>query len=151
MLQTEHRRCILIVEDDPALAEGLARALKTEDREIQSCGRLREARRILEGKQPEWIPNYGVASIKISPNCIARKLDPKTGYPAESDLASATVLCREGERADALSTVCFLYGKEGALALIESLPDTEALLITASGEVVCTSGLGAEGIPVTIR
>lgn len=78
-------------------------------------------------------------------------LDPKTGYPAESDLASATVLCREGERADALSTVCFLYGKEGALALIESLPDTEALLITASGEVVCTSGLGAEGIPVTIR
>lgn len=78
-------------------------------------------------------------------------LDPETGYPAESDLASATVICRDGEKADCLSTVCFLYGQEAALALIESLPDTEALLITRSGEAVCTSGLGDGGIPVTLR
>ncbi len=39
---------------------------------------------VLEGKQPEWIPNYGIASIKVSPNCIARKLDPKTGYMVDA-------------------------------------------------------------------
>ncbi|MGI6269796.1 MAG: FAD:protein FMN transferase [Candidatus Howiella sp.] len=78
-------------------------------------------------------------------------LDPTTGYPAESDLASATVICPDGETADVLSTVCFLYGREGALALIESLPDAEALLVTTSGEVVCTSGLGPGGIPVTVK
>lgn len=39
---------------------------------------------VLEGRQPEWIPNYGVASIKVSPNCIARKLDPATGYMVDA-------------------------------------------------------------------
>ena len=44
---------ILIIEDDAVLAEGLARALKTEDRVIQTCGKLREARRQLEEAQPD--------------------------------------------------------------------------------------------------
>lgn len=44
---------ILIIEDDAVLAEGLARALKTEDRVIQTCGKLREARRRLEEAQPD--------------------------------------------------------------------------------------------------
>ena len=44
---------ILIVEDDGVLAEGLKRALKTEEREIKICGRLKEARRILEDGLPD--------------------------------------------------------------------------------------------------
>lgn len=44
---------ILIVEDDGVLAQGLKRALKTEDREIKVCGKLREARGILRDGLPD--------------------------------------------------------------------------------------------------
>ena len=44
---------ILIVEDDGVLAQGLKRALKTEDREIKICGKLREARGILRDGLPD--------------------------------------------------------------------------------------------------
>ena len=44
---------ILIVEDDGVLAQGLKRALKTEDREIKICGKLREAREILRDGLPD--------------------------------------------------------------------------------------------------
>ena len=44
---------ILIVEDDGVLAQGLKRALKTEDREIKICGKPREARGILRDGLPD--------------------------------------------------------------------------------------------------
>ena len=44
---------ILIVEDDGVLAQGLKRALKTEDREIKIFGKLREAREILRDGLPD--------------------------------------------------------------------------------------------------
>ena len=44
---------LLIVEDDKALAQGLARALKTQDREIKCVAKIREARQILKEEQPD--------------------------------------------------------------------------------------------------
>ena len=44
---------ILIVEDDGVLAQGLKRALKTEEREIKICGKLREVREILRDGLPD--------------------------------------------------------------------------------------------------
>ena len=46
---------ILIIEDDAALASGLCRALTSEDRTLQSCGKIREARRILREAQPDLV------------------------------------------------------------------------------------------------
>ena len=46
---------ILIIEDDAALASGLCRALKREDRTLQSCGKIREARRFLREAQPDLV------------------------------------------------------------------------------------------------
>ena len=68
-------------------------------------------------------------------------LDPRTGYPAETDLLSATVVADSGALADAFSTTLFLLGEEQALALTESRSDLEAILVTRDGRVVVTAGL----------
>lgn len=46
-------------------------------------------------------------------------LDAKTGYPAESDLISVTIVCNNGLLSDALSTACFVLGSEKGKALAE--------------------------------
>ncbi len=45
-------------------------------------------------------------------------LDATTGYPAESDLISVTVVAESGILSDALSTACFLLGKEKGAELL---------------------------------
>lgn len=65
-------------------------------------------------------------------------LDPKTGYPAESGLVSATVVCENGVWADALATACCVLGADGAFALRERLAgdiDFDLILVTDDGAV----------------
>lgn len=68
-------------------------------------------------------------------------LDPRTGYPGETDLLSVTVVAAQGGQADAFSTALFLLGEEAALARVEADPALEAVLVTADGRVVVTAGL----------
>ena len=68
-------------------------------------------------------------------------LDPKTGRPANSGLLSATVMATDGAYADALSTACFVLGREGALALWQEVGNFELILVEEDGNVVCTQGL----------
>ncbi len=67
-------------------------------------------------------------------------LNPKTGFPAR-DIISATVICKDPVKADAWSTALFVMEPDKALNIIESTHDLEAVLITAKGEVLCSSGL----------
>ena len=46
-------------------------------------------------------------------------LDATTGYPAETDTISVTVVCDSGMLADALSTACFILGKEKSEPILE--------------------------------
>ena len=61
-------------------------------------------------------------------------LDPKTGCPAQSGLASVTVTGPDGLLCDALSTACFVLGEDGAKDLMEFYPDYGILLISGSGQ-----------------
>lgn len=68
-------------------------------------------------------------------------LDPRTGYPADTDLNSATIISDASVDGDALSTTCMLLGLDKGAALIEGLPDTEAIFITKDNVPHYTSGI----------
>lgn len=73
-------------------------------------------------------------------------LDPSTGYPAASDLASASVVGADGAQCDALSTACFVLGLDGALDLWRAAAaDGDAafdlVLIASDGRTFVTDGI----------
>lgn len=67
-------------------------------------------------------------------------IDPRTGYPVQHNLLSATVVAENCMRADALATACMVMGTEEALDLIERA-DAKCYLIigTEKGMEVVTS------------
>ena len=56
-------------------------------------------------------------------------IDPKTGYPVEHNVLSATVLAENSVWADALASICMVMGMEKSLPLIESIDGVEAYYI----------------------
>lgn len=73
-------------------------------------------------------------------------IDPSTGYPADSDLVSVTVVSAWGMLADGLSTSCYVLGLEGSIELWReygSEPGGEfgLILMTADGVVYVTEDL----------
>jgi thiamine biosynthesis lipoprotein len=76
-------------------------------------------------------------------------IDPKTGMPARG-LISATILAPTAMEADALSTAVFVLGEQRGLALIESLPNVEGILVTEDGRIVTSSGLKDMNFPTEL-
>ena len=69
-------------------------------------------------------------------------LDPRTGFPAETDLLSATVVAQSSLDADGYTTALIMMGADRALAFAEQHPALEAVLVTTEGDVLATSGIG---------
>jgi thiamine biosynthesis lipoprotein len=55
-------------------------------------------------------------------------IDPRTGYPVEGGIASASVIAPTCMMADALATALMVTGTDG-ISLIEQLDNVEALLV----------------------
>lgn len=73
----------------------------------------------------------------------AHIVDPRTGRSAVTDLVAVTVVAPRLTWADCWATAAFAMGSREGLAWLETLPDVEALLITAGDEVRCTGGLAS--------
>ncbi|MFI1565910.1 FAD:protein FMN transferase [Streptomyces sp. NPDC020490] len=73
----------------------------------------------------------------------AHIVDPRTGRSAVTDLVAVTVVAPCLTWADCWATAAFAMGSREGLRWLESLPDVEALLITAGDEVRCTGGLAS--------
>lgn len=59
-------------------------------------------------------------------------IDPRTGYPVQHDLLSATVIAPTAEQADALATYCMVIGMDEAREFIEA-NGLKAYLISSDG------------------
>jgi thiamine biosynthesis lipoprotein len=82
-------------------------------------------------------------------------LDPSTGYPADSDLLSVTVVSQDGTLADALSTALFVKGLQGALDFWRAnSQDFDLILVTeaelyVTGDLSVSSQLDIQRVEVT--
>jgi thiamine biosynthesis lipoprotein len=61
----------------------------------------------------------------------AHTINPKTGYPVEHNLLSATVIAPTCMQADAYATAFMVLGVDSSLALCNRIPDMECYLISA--------------------
>jgi thiamine biosynthesis lipoprotein len=65
-------------------------------------------------------------------------LDPRTGYPVQTDVVSASVYARASIDGDGYTKPLFMMERDDALAFVESHEGIEALLIAADGNIFTT-------------
>lgn len=63
-------------------------------------------------------------------------IDPKTGYPADSGLVSATVVARDALTADILATSLIVLGREKGAELLAHFPGVHAKVIDNQGQLI---------------
>jgi FAD:protein FMN transferase len=81
----------------------------------------------------------------------AHIIDPRTGWPIELERSarSVTLVASDPTDADAYCTAVILMGEAEGMAFVESKPDLEAVMVTRSGELLVSSGLGDVFIETT--
>ncbi|GBE40530.1 thiamine biosynthesis lipoprotein ApbE precursor [bacterium BMS3Bbin09] len=67
-------------------------------------------------------------------------IDPATGFPAETDLISASVIAPQGYIADGLSTAVFALGSEKGMSLLKVM-GIEGVLVDRDRNVFVTEGI----------
>ncbi|MBE6869520.1 MAG: FAD:protein FMN transferase [Ruminococcus albus] len=74
-------------------------------------------------------------------------LDPETGRPAESGLASVTIIGNEGRMCDALSTSLYVMGLDDACGYWRENHDFDMILVNDKGVVYVTEGISESFSP----
>ena len=99
---------------------------RDSDRIVQTRITLCDKGLVTSGSTRKYVERNG----KRYSHCI----NPKTGYPVEHQLLSATVLADNSVWADALASICMVMGIEQSLPLIESMDGVEAYYIFVNEE-----------------
>mgnify|MGYP001611842657 CR=1 FL=1 len=68
-------------------------------------------------------------------------INPKTGFPSESDIISATIISNNSIDGDGLSTGVYIMEVQKAIKLIEEIDGVDAIFITKNKEVYVTTGI----------
>jgi thiamine biosynthesis lipoprotein len=68
-------------------------------------------------------------------------LDPKTGYPADNNLLSVSIISENSFDADALSTAIYVMGLGKGMKFIENMENVYVMFITEELDVYLSSGL----------
>lgn len=91
------------------------------ERSVQITIQLKDKGIVTSGNYRKYVEKDGVR--------YSHSIDPKTGYPVEQNLLSATVIADNAAWADCLATICMLVGKEKASKLLENQDGVEAYFI----------------------
>lgn len=109
-------------------------------------------------RDPEGDVNDTLGAVKVSGKAVVTSggyerffeedgntyihiLNPKTGYPADEDLVSVTIVSEDGTLADAMSTSIYLMGLEKASDYWrEHCEEFEMILVTDDGSIYATEG-----------
>lgn len=67
-------------------------------------------------------------------------LDPATGEPARASV-SVTIVAETATLAEGLTKGVFILGPEAGMALVERLPNVDAVIVTATNQVLISTGL----------
>lgn len=67
-------------------------------------------------------------------------LDRATGWPVQNGLASVTIIADSSTMADAMSTACFVLGRDMGMSFAEEM-GVQAVFIGTDGKVSCTPAL----------
>ncbi len=81
------------------------------ERSVQIKIQLKDKGIVTSGNYRKYIEKDGVR--------YSHSIDPRTGYPVEQNLLSATVIADNASWADCLATICMLVGKGKASKLLE--------------------------------
>ena len=102
---------------------GIEKPAKNWDSEqvVQTRITLRDKGLVTSGSTRKYVERNG----RRYSHCI----DPKTGYPVEHNVLSATVMAENSVWADALASICMVMGMEKSLPLIESMDGVEVYYI----------------------
>lgn len=103
------------VEGSPALSNDIEEVVQIHNGGMATSGNYRNFY-IKEGKR------------------IAHTIEPKSGYPVQHSLLSATVIAKNCMLADAYATAFMVMGVEQSLEIAESLPEVEAFFIYADSD-----------------
>ena len=101
------------VDDSLSMNQDLQTVLRLTDRAIATSGNYRNF--------------YYKDGVKY-----AHTIDPRTGYPVQHSLLSATVIADNCMRADALATAFMVLGTDSAMAYCERHPEIDGYFIVAA-------------------
>lgn len=79
--------------------------------------------------------------ITINDTIYHHILNPFTGYPADNELESVTIVSNKSIDGDALSTFIFIEGLEGGFGIVENMDNVEAIFVTKDKKIYITSGM----------
>ncbi len=63
-------------------------------------------------------------------------LDTNTGYPVKSDLNSVTIITDSSANADALSTICYIYGYEKSKEFLSNIDNVKAVYVDLNNAIL---------------
>ena len=82
----------------------------------------------------------------------SHSIDPRTGYPVQHNLLSATVIASNATVADAYATYCMVVGLEESKEFISSMPGLEACLIyDEDGQMKSWNSDGINNVPASAK
>ena len=108
---------------------------KDSERIVQEIVELENRSIVTSGNYRKYVERGGKR--------YSHSLNPKTGYPAENRLLSATIICDNTAWADCLASICMVVGLEKAREIVEE-QKVEAFFIYVEDRKVCQLGIRNE-------